>query len=566
VAACRRPGGGFERLALVRSHLNRSSTPTGAADMHSVAGDGAAGPTAEAVMTGPCNLTVAVVVRGAASSWQYAGARAQLLPVRRAPGADSDADVPADTVLAHLAATDRSCPGAPVAWELPLEMRRVEHSPPLDGYAVYAADVAHAYALTVQQRLGASDGDGGGGGSGGSASGARGEPDCAVLVYGRVEHRSHAWDPGALAGFPIYQPLQLGTLRLTSVGPASPAAAPAAAPRTFDVDARRRLPLCAGATPPGPPSLDYYWMKPRRRFAGDGRDAAEWGVLGPDQAGGYVMPATCRLKTYSAAEAHACLAARGTRAHFIGDSNVRRLAKSLIGHVAAAAGVSWCDDRRADRACVCEDWDEPDRWGGALTYFKLPPPAEGGGTGAARPGEGTPPADVWCTLTWLPEVYKRSWAPQLSVIQSRRGDPAEPVAVVFDTIHWDTAFGTFDEFRTSVPLFLRALVSAVGESAGNGSTIVFRAPNYYCCWADPTYWRLWTTARVQQFYQHAVRVFNEVVVPAFPRSFVLDTYRTSQARPLNATQRIVQACASGHEPSEDVDMQYQLLLNSLCNG
>jgi hypothetical protein len=71
----------------------------------------------------------------------------------------------------------------------------------------------------------------------------------------------------------------------------------------------------------------------------------------------------CALRTLSVAQVGSCLAERWPTVRLIGDSNTRRVFKTLWGLLPGprddvATTSAWCSWRRADHACVCEDYTD----------------------------------------------------------------------------------------------------------------------------------------------------------------------------------------------------------------
>ena len=80
---------------------------------------------------------------------------------------------------------------------------------------------------------------------------------------------------------------------------------------------------------------------------------------------------------------------------------------------------------------------------------------------------------------------------------------------------------------------------------------------------EPNNWHPFKTlGRMALFHEHTLAVLREALGP---RLEVWDVWGMTRGRPLNHTLAQMDDCRPGHDPSEDVEAQQQLLLNALCN-
>jgi hypothetical protein len=127
---------------------------------------------------------------------------------------------------------------------------------------------------------------------------------------------------------------------------------------------------------------------------------------------------------------------------------------------------------------------------------------------------------------------------------------------VFDSVHWDAAFGLLELFLTGLAEFAAALLSHFSPA----TVFVYRTANYFAG-IDTHNYRFFTTQRVELFNAEALRIFRSVLGD---RLRVWDTYVIGRGRPLSTTEAMVTRCGSGHEPSHVVAVEVQVLLHMLC--
>ena len=91
--------------------------------------------------------------------------------------------------------------------------------------------------------------------------------------------------------------------------------------------------------------------------------------------------------------------------------------------------------------------------------------------------------------------------------------------------------------------------------------LVYRTPSFYAG-QDTGNLRKFSTARMKLFHEHALKRLINVFGGHL---LIWDVFSVGKARPIDVSEEISASCWSGHEPSEDVGIQNQILLNALCN-
>ena len=355
------------------------------------------------------------------------------------------------------------------------------------------------------------------------------------IIYGRIEHASHSWNAETgTTPLPLYQPILLGPIVLDVVEPTAMPSQSTALSRVFHFN---HLRLCNPTYPGG------VWIVMSRILTPIEVD--KYGIIGPDAGNAYFYPQGCRFEYFNQSMAERCLTNSASNVVLVGDSNMRRFTKELYYHLIPSVNGSWCSWRRKDYPCLCEDLAENSliwhNFNVGLTMVKY----------------------LWVPCMTIYHVYCQEVSASSTLLAHLTPLADKSVLLVFDTIHWDAAFHTFDSFRRSIDDFFGTITRTLRNSS---STVVFRAPNYYCCGADDSKWRQFTTGRIEMFFEYARRSFMDLVLPALPNSKILDVYSLSREKSPQVVQQTVMLCHSGHEPSEDVSLQNQFFLNQLCNA
>jgi hypothetical protein len=304
----------------------------------------------------------------------------------------------------------------------------------------------------------------------------------------------------------------------------------------------------------------------------------EAGTLGPSADGRWWRAHSCVYS--SVVHTPKCIGSRFSGARIFGDSHMRRAWKDLKGlsppFASEGANESlWCTGRHNSRVCVCEDGHE----GGVF---------EEGTSGSNSFGGGNYPLVSW---NWGGSGFD---APdrraETSSVLASGAVEARPGIVIFDLIHWDAAFSTFFRFSKELEGFIEELrvffnfpitpfdmtdplaVGVRGWAAARGTArstitnlhlpvLVYRTPSFYAG-QDTGNLRKFSTARLKLFHEHALKRLTDVFGGHL---LVWDVFSMGRARPMAVTEAITASCWSGHEPSQDVGIQNQVLLNALCN-
>ena len=389
-----------------------------------------------------------------------------------------------------------------------------------------------------------------------------------VAITARVEHVAWTWHtfqnascngdctPAHPPANTVYSPTVLPPLTLELSAPPPPG------------QAAGSLPPCRGAL----------------AAAGGGWRAhgSAAGALGPSRHGLWWHGNGCALAPLSAGAAAQCLNARlnGTFL-LLGDSNIRRAWKSLaglspshgaravLGALDAAAAASphsaWCGwgrsggsgNDRGSRVCICEDASEQ----GAFSARHGSEP-----TAAAYFGAATAVFD-WLPGLTEPATWRAAlarWAPGWSGKRPFLLETSGVSAVVFDLIHWDYTFLDLFENTNGQSAFgveLPAFAARLAATFPPPTRIIYRTPTFAT--REPNNWHPFKSlGRMTLFHEHTLAVLREALGA---RLEVWDVWGMTRARPLNHTLLQMDDCKPGHDSSEEVDAQVQLLLNGLCN-
>ena len=373
-------------------------------------------------------------------------------------------------------------------------------------------------------------------------------------LHTRVEHRSWSWFSSPL-NMPAFWPPR----------PVPGLTEPSTLLAAYNPDILPTWPFAVQApAPPQPPPTPLplcNWS-----LAAQG---GHWGT-GPAPEGAistadarFWAPLACRLVQHTAASAAACLGrlagqqGRKPVLHFLGDSNTRRYLKELSG---VLRGQPWCGEgsagarnERSSKVCLCEDASEFD------ADYQVEELQEATLVRATLRGVG-----------WEQEVLKALGSMVAEPGQAPSGCPAStpgadtgadaappcPAAVFIQMVVWDAAWQSFARLQLGMAALVQRLRAMYPHP---GTLLVYRTANHHCC-ADHEPHLFYTSGRV--------RLYNAYVRGALEEAFgerlrVLDVYGMGDMRGSARSEALTKSCA-GHEPSEDITVENQVLLNALC--
>jgi len=451
----------------------------------------------------------------------------------------------------------------------PLPAGAAWHAPPR--FTAYAGAVAGA----AFERARAAAGGGGGGGPLAGALAAHVERAAWTWNAGpsRTLHADRTRDPfpgegdfDDLRGFeraraPRFAPADVEPLNFTLVG------APPPPPPLPPPAARAGAPACATAD-------RGVWAR-----------APSPGALARAPGGPWWRPDACDARAFSPAAVARCLA-RTPRALFLGDSHMRRHFKDLVGRsskiadlrgaLPPAPGASWwCVGREAEVDCACADATHrpTDIDNNPLTAFYKEHDTwwARGGEIALGPAAGAAPSPVLARadLRWWVGFLFPDWAEDLARTAAEAAAAAgAPDLVVFDLGAWDASFGNLARFEAELPGLARALAAAFPPPA----RLVYRTPTFFAGddavdgAGDGNKGRRWVSHGKLARMHAAARAHLEAAPELAGRLVVWDVWAVGEARPVAETRAQAAACVNGHEPSEDVSVENNILFNLLCDG
>jgi hypothetical protein len=368
---------------------------------------------------------------------------------------------------------------------------------------------------------------------------------CALHV--RVEHRSWTWHATPVR-MPVFWPERPVPGLVEIASPLAVYDPDVLPPWPITVEDARPL-----ASPPAPLPLCNWALSTAGGHWGAG--IPPLGALASAD-GRFWAPRSCRLREFDSSAANGCLQRAGSVFHFIGDSNTRRYVKSLSGLL---KGTPWCggdgaiNDRRSN-VCECEDAPEFD-----ADFFSETFPADNElspGVKLVRStlrGVGSD-SEIDATLERMGSAAQPMDCPPGSQEPSA---PPCPAAVFVQMVVWDAAWQSLARVERGLARLVAGLEALYPHP---GTRIVYRSANHHCC-AEHAAYLFYTSGRV--------RLFNELVQQRLEASFgtrlrVVDVFAMGAMRNASRSAALTRRCA-GHEPSEDIDVENQVLLNGLCN-
>ncbi|KAI9029715.1 hypothetical protein CLU79DRAFT_735646 [Phycomyces nitens] len=395
------------------------------------------------------------------------------------------------------------------------------------------------------------------------------------VVQGLLEYQAGKWNfelgpvnPYEPKTLPVYP---LGAQNIRVVNPANQRPKSEAQAQKEILDAHLALPLCQSAN-----NLGRWLPVPRgyntTRLAGIDHHNKVW------------APFKCRYRKLSYDQFNRCLARRYPNGvDLYGDSNTRRSLKAMLSHGA------WCNtqprvskkllnpqgprnwtssgDDNQKRSCYCEDYTEPSWNNNWLdphirlnTLFFENTDEETKALGKTEWDNSMKVADKvrlrsykWDGLTYLNNPgWDTAFLPLF-------GDHSvRPDIVVFSLGNWDAAFLTLADFDRDLTRLIE-LIKLAYQTTGH-TKIIYRTPQYFCCRTDSSVReRRVSGGRIQSFDHLArTRFINEL------RAEVWDTLAMGEARTWDEKIESVE-CPSNHVPSDIVEQENQVLMNSLCN-
>ncbi|KAJ1943877.1 hypothetical protein GGF37_002453 [Kickxella alabastrina] len=280
----------------------------------------------------------------------------------------------------------------------------------------------------------------------------------------------------------------------------------------------------------------------------------------PDNLNRVWLPYTCRLRRVSYAQFAQCLVSKYPRVHWYGDSNVRRSLKKI-----SSLG-EWCSTKEDQESavCTCEDYrSDFTRFSihARNTFFDID--AVDGGLSLANETD----------FARVPENKARMAVFKIEGLTARNVSPwidrfangtvkmfGNPQAVIISLVNWDAAFTSLEFFASQVAL----LIGRLNETYLPNTRIILRTGQYHCCYSDQS-------ATGRKYSQLRNRYFNDMHIGMIKEALgdlydvrVWDVASVAQRRPLVGRQES-QACYSNHVRSEVVEVENQILFNSLCN-
>ncbi|KAI9250787.1 hypothetical protein BY458DRAFT_524303 [Sporodiniella umbellata] len=366
-----------------------------------------------------------------------------------------------------------------------------------------------------------------------------------------------------------YEPVQL------PVWPQSRISLPKASPDPAQLlQQHLALPLCETADSPG------RWLP---------LPTNSTGLLAVSRHGKYWAPYTCRYRQITYEQFNRCISTRYPQGIDIyGDSNMRRSIKKFVSH------GQWCKDwekhlenplvpeekkptlaskrqsyaspqeyrflvPEQTRSCYCEDFWEPHwntEWfspGARRSYLEIEnTPAQSAKVdtswGKSRHDKFKISSYKWDGLTHLNEP---GW--EVAVDENREiSDLA-----IFSLGNWDSAFSTLDLYLERVHRLLDQIET---HYQPNKTLIIYRTSQYFCCRLDYDH-----RQRQLSGPQHAL--FESIVRQLFVDRFqahVWDIQLLGQTMTWDEKLESID-CSSNHVPADLVEIENQILMNSLCN-
>ena len=268
-----------------------------------------------------------------------------------------------------------------------------------------------------------------------------------------------------------------------------------------------------------------------------GAQAADWPLcVSGDIVGRWIdgewTPFGCRMQSNLVTKYQTCAAKFCRNIRWSGDSNSRRVLKSLNFQNPAER---WCHrkppfDRRS-KFCECEDNDQypymDAQVDNTVTYMPV--------HGLTHIDEGDPDTEV---QTFINNTS----------LDTR-------LLIIGNLVNWDAAFGTMPQFEARLTKFIGLLSSRLALFRVQPMMIV-RTGMYHCCNSERDD-RWYSRLRLKMFNEYLVYRFRK----AFPLVKVWDPSLLGEARPIAAQRRQIDRCHANHFESWTVEADLNVLLN-----
>ncbi|KAJ2368026.1 hypothetical protein IW150_005517, partial [Coemansia sp. RSA 2607] len=275
------------------------------------------------------------------------------------------------------------------------------------------------------------------------------------------------------------------------------------------------------------------------------------------------LPYTCRLRRISYSEFTQCLIDQYPRLHWYGDSNFRRALRKFV-----TLG-QWCSkpEEMNTSTCLCNDNTEVTEHYNINfrdTTIDMNPV-----TGGFEPtGNLSAPSA-------MPSDKARINAFRWGGLTTRNDPPWEsyfeknitehygvPDVVIIGLINWDAAYSSYEFFVSQVS----RLIDRVASSYPDSTEIIIRNGQHYCCTYDSdAYWS-------RKFSHLRVRYFSQYLIDMFKQRFggsrtvrLWDVETIGERRSIEARQ-FVKKCSANHARAEIIEVENQVLMNSMCNS
>ncbi|KAJ1990415.1 hypothetical protein GGI26_003540 [Coemansia sp. RSA 1358] len=286
-------------------------------------------------------------------------------------------------------------------------------------------------------------------------------------------------------------------------------------------------------------------------------------VLPPDNHNRVWLPYSCRLKPISYADFSRCLVDKYPLIHWFGDSNTRRALKKVT-----SLG-KWCSTKPDINSLTCLCNDNMEQYSRYNSNMRIAPidmdPINGGVAAHVKNGfygEVVSNKSRIVAFKWdgLTSFNQPAWSHSFDMgMQSHMG---KPTVAIFGLTNWDTAFSTRSFFASEVDRLVRLVENEYSDS----THIVIRTGQYYCCTSDKDmHWkRRYSRLRNRYFDKYLIESFKGRLGGRRAVS-VWDVTSVSERRPYVARDEI-NSCPANHVRSEIVEIENQLLINSMCNS
>ncbi|KAI7870918.1 hypothetical protein BDF14DRAFT_1766213 [Spinellus fusiger] len=360
--------------------------------------------------------------------------------------------------------------------------------------------------------------------------------------------------------------------------------------QTMALDDHLALPLCSGANHLGrwlPIPEGYNSTHP---------------IAGIDHHHKLWAPYTCRYRKLTYEQFNRCLARRYPGGvDFFGDSNTRRSLKTMLSHgqwcntqpktsspsttntsstnlVGSRGWISGGDDAQI-RSCYCEDyseatwkveWFNPYERENRLHFENTVEESAALGitewdsaTKKIRPlgtNSTTVPDSVplysykWDGLTYL---NIPGWESAFSTLL--REPTRQPDIIVFSLGNWDAAFLTLVDFEKDLSKLINWIKSTYLKD--RRPKIIYRTPQYYCCRVD-------ASNRQRRVSGGRIESFDDLTRGRFVNELNAEVWNTLAMGEARAYEEKLESlgCPSNHVSSDIVELENQVLMNSLCNS